>query len=86
MGAGKVLAASGQWGEAVSLLEKAAALDPSNEVVHYRLAQVFQKQGDRPRAERELAEFKRLRASQESLRGIHREVLEKQRITSQRVE
>jgi tetratricopeptide (TPR) repeat protein len=84
-GAGKVLMATDQIKQAIALLEKAIAADPSSEVAHYRLAQAYQKTGDRDRAERELAEFRRLRSAMESLRGIYRQVQEN-RITSQRVD
>lgn len=83
--AGKALIATEKSDQAIPLLEKALSLDPSNEVAHYRLAQAFQKIGDRTRAEQELAEFRRLRSALESLRGIYRQVQEN-RITSQRVE
>lgn len=83
--AGKVLISMGRSAEAVPLLEKAAALDPFNEVARYRLAQAFQKTGHKQRAEQELAEFRRLRSALESLRGIYRQVQEN-RITNQRVE
>jgi tetratricopeptide (TPR) repeat protein len=85
MALGKVLIATGKVDEAVPLLEKAAALDPSNEVARYRLAQAYQKGGNRPRAEQEMAEFRRLRAALESLGNIYRQVQEN-RITNQRVE
>jgi tetratricopeptide (TPR) repeat protein len=83
--AGKVLVSTDQPERAIPLLEKAVVLDPWNEVAHYRLAQALQKIGDRTRAERELAEFRRLRSGLESLRGIYRQVQE-HRITSQRIE
>jgi predicted Zn-dependent protease len=83
--AGKVLTSMGRPAEAVELLEKAAALDPFNEVARYRLAQAFQKAGNKQRADAELAEFRRLRAGLESLRGIYRQVQET-RVTNQRVE
>lgn len=83
--AGKALAAAGRIEEALTMLRQAESLDPSNDVVHYRLAQVLQKKGDRQAAEKELAEFRRYRQAGESLRSIHREVMDK-RITAQRVE
>ncbi len=83
--AGKALTAAGRIDEALAALRQAESLDPSNEVVHYRLAQVLQKKGDRQAAEKELAEFRRYRQAGESLRSIHREVMDK-RITSQRVD
>jgi tetratricopeptide (TPR) repeat protein len=83
--AGKVLIALGRPSEAIARLTRAVALDPSSEVAHYRLAQALQKTGDRARAEQELAEFRKLRAAMESLRGIYRQIQEN-RITAQRVE
>lgn len=83
--AGKVLISQDKAGEAIPLIEKAAALDPFSEVARYRLAQAFQKAGNQERAAQELAEFRRLRSAMESLRGIYRQVQEN-RITSQRVE
>jgi tetratricopeptide (TPR) repeat protein len=83
--AGKVLISTEKADQAIPLFEKAVSLDPSNEVAHYRLAQALQKVGDRARAEREFAEFHRLRSALESLRGIYRQVLEN-RITTQRIE
>ena len=83
--AGKVLISMDRSAEAIPLLEKATALDPFNEVARYRLAQAFQKTGNKQRAEQEFAEFRRLRSALESLRGIYRQVQEN-RITNQRVE
>jgi tetratricopeptide (TPR) repeat protein len=83
--AGKVLISMDRSAEAIPLLEKATALDPFNEVARYRLAQAFQKTGNKHRAEQEFAEFRRLRSALESLRGIYRQVQEN-RITNQRVE
>lgn len=83
--AGKVLISTNRAEAAIPLLEKAAALDSWNEVARYRLAQAFQKTGNRAGAEQSLADFRRLRSAQESLRGIYRQVQEN-RITTQRVE
>ena len=82
---GKALIASGESARAVAMLEKAVSLDPSNEVAHYRLGQALQKLGNKDRANREFAEYKRLRTALESLRGIHRQIQEG-RVTSQKVE
>lgn len=83
--AAKVLIATGQPRQSMALLEKAVLLDPANEVAHYRLGQALQKLGDPEKAAREFAEFRRLRAAIESLRGRYRQVLEN-RFTSQKVE
>lgn len=83
--AGKVLISIDRSAEAIPLLERAVALDQFNEVARYRLAQAFQKTGNKLRAEQEFAEFRRLRSALESLRGIYRQVQEN-RITNQRIE
>jgi tetratricopeptide (TPR) repeat protein len=83
--AGKVLISTDKSEQAIPLLEKAVSLDPSNEVARYRLAQAFQKTGNKARAEQELTEFRRLRSALESLRAIYRQVQEN-RITTQRVD
>jgi Tfp pilus assembly protein PilF len=83
--AGKVLISTQKPDQAIPPLEKAVSLDPSNEVARYRLAQAYQKMGDKVRAEQELAEFRRLRSALESLRAIYRQVQEN-RITIQRVD
>jgi tetratricopeptide (TPR) repeat protein len=83
--AGKVLISTEKSDQAIPLLEKAVSLDPSNEVARYRLAQAFQKTGNKARADQEFTEFRRLRSAMESLRGIYRQVQEN-RITTQRVE
>jgi tetratricopeptide (TPR) repeat protein len=83
--ASKVLVSTGKAAEGIPLLEKAVALDPLNEVAHYRFAQALQKSGDPKRAGQELAEFRRLRAAMESIRGITRQV-QGNRITNQRIE
>ncbi len=45
--AGKVLISMDRSAEAISLLERAVVLDPLNEVARYRLAQAFQKTGNK---------------------------------------
>lgn len=83
--AGKAYTALKQPARAVELLEKAVALDPQNDVARYRLAQALQGMGNRERAEREFAEFRRLRGALESLRSLYRQIQEN-RVTSQKVE
>lgn len=60
----------------MSLLQKAAEIDPQNEVTHYRLAQAYRRMGRAQEAEEELARFRQLRAAPESLRFIYRQVQE----------
>lgn len=83
--AGKAQIALGQPAQAITLLEKAVALDPANDVARYRLAKAYQGSGNRQAADREFAEFRRLRTSLESLRTLYRQIQET-RITAQRVE
>lgn len=82
---GKILIATGEAARAISTLEKAVLIDPANEVAHYRLGQALQKLGKKEDADREFAEFRRLRSSLESLRGIYRQIQEN-RVTSQKLE
>ena len=62
---GAVLARQGKLEEAVAYLRKAAGLDPSKTDVRYQLSQVLRRAGDSAAAERELTEFRRLRAQQQ---------------------
>ena len=62
---GAVLARAGKLEESVAYLRKAAGLDPSKTDVRYQLSQVLRRAGDSVGAERELAEFRRLRARQQ---------------------
>ena len=62
---GAVLARQGQLEAAAAFLRKAAGLAPSKADVRYQLSQVLRRVGDRAGAERELDEFRRLRAQQQ---------------------
>ena len=62
---GAVLARQGKLEEAVAYLRKASGLDPSKTDVRYQLSQVLRRAGDSAAAERELTEFRRLRAQQQ---------------------
>ena len=83
--AGKAQIALGQLAQAIILLEKAVALDPSNDVARYRLARAYQGSGNREGADREFAEFRRLRTSLEALKTIYRQ-LKETRVTAQKIE
>ena len=85
MAAGKAHTALGQTDKAVALLQKAAELDPSNEVARYRLARAYQSLGNQKRAAEEFQEYRRLKESLNSLRSLYRQVLEN-RVTAQTVE
>lgn len=83
--AGKAQIALGQSAQAIILLEKAVALDPSNDVARYRLAKAYQSSGKSQAADREFAEFRRLRTSLEALRTIYNQIQET-RITAQKID
>ena len=61
VGFAKVLILMNQSEKAVRLLEHAAQLEPFNAIVHYHLATLYRKSGRNEDAQRELAEFRRLR-------------------------
>lgn len=62
---GAVLARRGVPDEAVAYLRKAAGLDPSKADVRYQLSQALRRVGDTAGAQKELDEFRRLRAGQQ---------------------
>jgi tetratricopeptide (TPR) repeat protein len=59
-GVGLSLVASGRPGESLPYLEKATALAPRSAHAHYALARAYLTLGDRPRADRTLAELRTL--------------------------
>jgi tetratricopeptide (TPR) repeat protein len=59
-GVGLSLVAAGRAGESVTYLEKAASLAPRSAPAHYALARAYLTLGDRPRADRALAELRAL--------------------------
>jgi protein O-mannosyl-transferase len=59
-GVGLSLVAAGRAGESVVYLEKATTLAPRSAPAHYALARAYLKLGDRPRADRALAELRAL--------------------------
>jgi tetratricopeptide (TPR) repeat protein len=61
LGLAKALIAMNQPEKALPLLERAAKLDPSNAVIRYHLSGLYRKAGRVDDAQRELAEFRRLR-------------------------
>lgn len=62
LGLAKALIAMNQPEKALPLLQRAAKLDPSNAVIRYHLSGLYRKAGRIEEAQRELAEFRRLRA------------------------
>jgi tetratricopeptide (TPR) repeat protein len=77
LGLGNTLAAMHQLDKAQLLLERAAKLEPFSSVIHYRLASVYREMGRTTDANRELAEFKRVREMKERLAEIYREMRRK---------
>jgi len=62
LGLGGVLIAQRKPDQALSHLQKAAALNPTDEVSYYRLAQAYKALGNSSEQQKALAEFQRLRA------------------------
>jgi len=62
---GIVQASENQFAQAASTLEKAAALDPTLEEAHYRLAQVYRRLGNEAKAKLEFDAYQRLSQSAE---------------------
>ena len=77
LGLGNTLAAMHQPDKAQPLLEHAVQLEPFSAVIHYRLASVYRDVGRTADANRELAEFKRIREMKERLAQIYQEMRRK---------
>jgi Tfp pilus assembly protein PilF len=58
--------------KALPLLEQAVKLDPTNAVVHFRLSTLYRKMGRTQDANRELAEYQKLKVMKEKLRDTYR--------------
>ena len=80
IGMGKALTSLNQPKKALDYLLDAERSEPQNDIVHYRLAFAYRKLGVKPDAEREWAEFQRIRKSQDSARQLYQEM--QQRPTS----
>ncbi len=74
LGLGKTLAAMNQPEKAQALLERAVQLDPFDAVIHFRLASVYRTAGRTADANRELAEFQRLKEMKERLKQMYHEM------------
>jgi len=59
---GILLSEQRRWREAIQALRAAVALEPDLAQAHFRLAQAFRRTGEAALADRELAEFERLKA------------------------
>ncbi len=65
------LVESGHPDEALVLLEQVVKNDPSNTLAHYRLSAVYRRLHRPEDSKREVAEYERLKALREKLRGIY---------------
>jgi tetratricopeptide (TPR) repeat protein len=74
LGLGRTLAAMHQPEKAQLLLEHAVQLAPFNAVIHYRLALVYRDVGRTADANRELAEFQRIKEREEGLEQLFHEM------------
>ena len=63
IGLARSLISLGRNQEALDLLEKAAQLDPRDEIPHYLLASVYRSLGESGKSESEIAQFRKLHAS-----------------------
>ncbi len=62
---------TGHADEAAKLLQQVIKSDPSNTLAHYRLSAVYRRLHRPQDAKREVAEYERLKAMKEKLRGIY---------------
>jgi Tfp pilus assembly protein PilF len=60
--------------EAEGYLKRALQIDPFTAAAHYRLALVYRATGRTAEAQRELAEFERLKAMKEDLKQVYQEM------------
>lgn len=84
VGLGRTLIALGKPDQALPVLKRALALNQSNEVTYYQLAQAHRALGNVPEQEKALAEFERLR--QEAANGSAGDVLSRREVTRQRLD
>ncbi len=71
-GLGKTLLAMHEPQKAQQYLERAARLDPLNATTRYRLAMIYRESGRKADADRELAEFQRLKETKSHLRDVYK--------------
>jgi tetratricopeptide (TPR) repeat protein len=74
LGLAKALMSMQDPKKAAPYLERAAKLDPYNAAVHFRLASLYRETGRAADADREIAEFKRLRAMKDKLTQVYHEM------------
>jgi tetratricopeptide (TPR) repeat protein len=74
IGLAKSLMTLNQPEKAMTLLEQAVKLDPTNAVAHFRLSTLYRKMGKGDEATRELAEYQKYKAMREKLRDTYRQM------------
>jgi tetratricopeptide (TPR) repeat protein len=74
LGIGKTLTQMHRPAEAEPYLKRAAQLEPFTAVTHYRLSLVYRAAGRTADAQRELAEFQRLKDMKEKLKQVYQEM------------
>jgi tetratricopeptide (TPR) repeat protein len=74
LGMGKVLMQLHRTADAEPYLKRAAQLEPFTAVTHYRLSQVYRAAGRNEEAQKELAEFQRLKDLKERLKTVYQEM------------
>ncbi|HVW83452.1 MAG TPA: tetratricopeptide repeat protein [Bryobacteraceae bacterium] len=74
LGLAKTLMSMQDPKKAAPYLERAAKLDPYNAAIHFRLASLYRETGRAADADREIAEFKRLRAMKDKLTQVYHEM------------
>jgi tetratricopeptide (TPR) repeat protein len=74
LGVGKTLTQMHRMAEAEPYLKRAAQLEPFTAVTHYRLSLVYRAAGRTADAQRELAEFQRLKDMKERLKQVYQEM------------
>jgi Flp pilus assembly protein TadD len=74
LGIGKTLTQMHRAAEAEPYLKRAAQLEPFTAVTHYRLSLVYRAAGRTADAQRELAEFQRLKDMKERLKQVYQEM------------
>jgi len=74
MGLAKTMTLMKEPLKAQQYLERVVRLDPLREVAHYRLATIYRASGRTADADRELAEFRRLRTLKSNLREVYKQM------------
>ena len=75
LGLAKALLEMNQDNKALTLLESSEQLEPTNDVVHYRLATVYRKMGRTEDARREVEQYKKYKDMKEQLRSLYKGLL-----------